>query len=181
MKLVSSSIETLVFVNAYSPFLLILFSKKCLFIVSFVLRRKNHRAECQAQTLSACSSSQLVNWWLSPDQHLYSKLGHGSCIKKTRWVFHSILFYILRAWLCVYWEYFHWSPPSSRCIWQDASGGQIDWSSIDTKWHRVTSNTLCLAMLALRRTRCHNVLKSTRDLCFLNLCCFASPGKVPFL
>ena len=63
MELVSCNIATLVFVYGYSPFffLLILFSQRYLFIVSFVMRRKNSRAECQAQAPSACSSSQLVN------------------------------------------------------------------------------------------------------------------------
>ena len=50
MELVSGNIATLVFVNKYSPFLWILSSQRCLSlsIVSFVIRRKNHRAECQA-------------------------------------------------------------------------------------------------------------------------------------
>ena len=107
------------------------------------MRGKNNRAECQAQALSASSSSQLVNWWFSPDQHLYSKLGHGSCIKKSRWVFHSILFYVPRAWLWVCWEYFHWSPPSSEYICQGASGGQIDWSS---KTQRDTKSQAALSV-----------------------------------
>lgn len=51
------------------------------------------RADCQAQALSACSSASWLTDGSPQTSALYSKLGHGSCIKKNQmsFSFHPVL------------------------------------------------------------------------------------------